>query len=181
MRTLLYGITAIALLASSAGAQNLLTNPSFEAPDVAPGTAEIFGTSIPGWSDESFCGIEVQDHCCGDPSDGAQLVELNSNCPGAISQTVATQPGAKYVLTFDYSVRPGIDSNWLFVKWNDTEVFEELRNGSLTQQTEWTHHAVSVTAAGTSSTVELSSMGFSDPDAGTLVDNLPEPTRRSRR
>lgn len=175
MRILLCGITATLLLASAISAQNLLTNPSFEAPDVAPGTAEIFA-SIPGWTDEA-CGIEVQDNCCGAPSDGSQHVELDADsCTSAISQTVTTTPGAKYVLSFDFSPRPGVFDNHVIVTWNGSQVFDLIEISPPGGDVDWQHHAAVVTATGTTSTVEFA--GADPPDGvGSYLDNLPEPGR----
>jgi hypothetical protein len=128
MRTLLCGIiTATLLLAGTASAQYLLTNGSFETPDVAGGIAQIFANGeVPGWTDTSpgDCGIEIQDHCCGTPIAGDQFVEVDSSCPAQVTQIVATQPGASYVLSFHYSPRPGLpfgDSD-VDVSWNGNVV-----------------------------------------------------------
>ena len=181
MRTLFCGITASLLLASAIGAQNLLTNPSFEEPDVAPGTAQIFAGNIAGWTDSSSCGIEVQDNCCGSPSDGSQHVELDSDCSSTISQTVSTTPGAKYVLTFDFSPRPGVVDNRLVVRWNGVQIFDELAAGAPPPaDTDWNAHAIGVTATGTTSTVEFEDGSFSSPGVGTYIDHLPEPAGRPR-
>jgi hypothetical protein len=170
-------ITATLLLAGTATAQNLLTNGSFESPDVAPGTAELF-ESIPGWDNTGgFCPIEVQDNCCGSPSDGAQHLELDSdNCQSSISQTVATQPGAKYVLSFDFSPRPGVFDNRVIVSWNGSVVFDLIEISPPGGDVDWQHHSAVVTATGSTSTVELAGADAAD-GVGSYLDNLPEPGR----
>jgi hypothetical protein len=180
MRSLrfLLPISVPILLAGSVHAQNLLTNGSFESPDVAAGTAELFA-SIPGWDNTGDpCPIEVQDNCCGSPSDGAQLVELDSDfCSSSISQTVTTQTGGKYVLSFDFSARPGVFENRLIVRWNGSMIFDETElSPPGPGDTFWVHHAIAVTSTGTSSTVEFAGADAID-GAGTLIDNLPEPGR----
>jgi hypothetical protein len=179
MRALICVIGATLLLSGAAGALNLLTNPSFEDPDVAPGTAQIFPDSIPGWTDTSGCGIEVQDHCCGSPSQGDQHVELNTTCASAINQIVATQPGANYVLTFDFSPRPGVGDNHLLVRWNGGLVFDQAVGGIGLVDTVWTAYVLHVTATGTTSTVEFSDGGFGN-GVGPYIDNLPEPGRATQ-
>jgi hypothetical protein len=180
MRAFPLVMLATILLAGAARAQNLLQNGSFESPDVPAGTAQVFPGSIPGWTDTSFCGIEIQDNCCGSPSDGAQHVELDSNCSSTIDQTVATQPGAHYVVSFDFSPRPGENYNELIVSWNGGQIFDEIKTGSAAQETQWTHYAIAVAATGTSSTVEFSDGGSSSNGAGTYIDNLPEPGRSAQ-
>ena len=178
MRILFSGITATLLLAGSVSAQNLLTNGSFEDPDVDPGTAQVFLGSITGWTDEGICGIEVQDTCCGSPAHGDQHLELDSDCPSTISQTVATQPGAKYLLSLAFSPRPGVIDNHLIVRWNGSTVFD-LTAGSLGTETEWQNHSAVLTATGTTSTVEFSA--DDQPDGvGTYIDNVPEPGRSAQ-
>ena len=173
---------SVLLVASSARAQNLLTNGSFESPDVAGGTAEVF-ESIPGWTDATLCGIEVQDNCCGSPSVGSQHVELDSTCSSAISQTVTTTPGAKYLLTFDFSPRPSLIDNRLVVRWNGVQVFDEIASSipgpPPAPDTSWTAHAIVVTATGATATVEFKDGSFSD-GVGTYIDNLPEPGRSAQ-
>ena len=179
MRILAFAATAALLLAEAIHAQNLLQNGSFEDPDVAPGTAEMFET-IPGWTNSGDpCFIEVQDNCCGSPSDGDQHLELDSQlCNSSISQTMTTQPGANYILSLDFSGRPGVNDNHLIVRWNGSTVFD-LTAGVLGSETEWTHHSGVVTATGTTSTVEFA--GADAPDGvGSYLDNLPEPGRAAQ-
>ena len=177
MRTLLCIVTATVLLGGVSSAQNLLTNGSFESPDVAPGTAELFA-SIPGWTSNG-CPIEVQDNCCGSPSDGAQHVELDSdNCATSISQTVATQSGAKYVLSFDFAPRPGVFDNHVIVSWNGSQVFELEQIGP-GGDVAWQHHSAVVTATGSTSTVEFAGADAAD-GVGSYLDNLPEPGRTAQ-
>src|SRR5262245_17159479 len=109
MRVLVLVLTLPLLLVGGASAQNLITNGSFESPDIAFGTFGVFTTSgdVPGWTDTTdLCGIEIQDNCCGTPNHGDQYVEIDSDCPSTLSQTVATQPGASYLLTLLYSPHP---------------------------------------------------------------------------
>ncbi len=190
MRILLLAIGAVLLFVEGASAQNLLVNGSFEEPDVEAGTARVFETpddpeDVPGWTDSSgfsLCGIEVQDHCCGSPSDGEQHAELDTqDCSGAISQTVATQAGASYLLNFDFAARPGGFMSFynLVVRWNGAEVFNETEQ-SLGEDTNWTHRSVFVTATGPTSTVEFSDGILDHSGLGPYIDNVPEPGRSAQ-
>jgi len=101
---------------------SLLTNGSFEAPDIAPGTWGIFG-AVPGWSSSQF-GIEVRDNNAGTAYDGTQFVELDTTTNSWMSQSVSTVGGMHYVLSFAYSPRPGVamTSNKIDVWWNGAKV-----------------------------------------------------------
>ena len=118
MRSSLLSIIGVLLLARAVHAQNLLQNGSFESPDVPGGIAQVFTNpgDVPGWTDTSgLCGIEIQDNCCGSSLDGDQFVEVDSNCPSVVGQTVTTQPGKSYVFTFIYSPRPGVNQAYGYV------------------------------------------------------------------
>lgn len=188
MRSLLPAIIGALLLTQVARAQNLLQNGSFESPDVATGIGQVFTTpgDVPGWTDESGgiepCGIEIQDNCCGSPVHGDQFVEVDSNCPAVVSQTVATQPGASYVLSVHYSPRPGLQfqNSSVDVIWNGSPIF--TMEGIAVGDTNWTPHTFVVTATGTSSTIEFAESGFSNPTdtVGGYIDNVPEPARSAQ-
>jgi len=180
MRSWFQVIVGAVLFAQVTSAQNLLQNGSFESPDADPGTA-LLVPSIPGWTNSGDpCPIEVQDNCCGAPSDGAQHLELDSdNCNSSISQTVTTQPGASYVLSFDFSPRPSVFDNRVIVSWNGSQVFDIIEISPPGGDVDWQHHSARVTATGTSSTVEFA--GGDAPDGvGSYLDNLPEPGRAAQ-
>jgi len=193
MRSLRYllPISVPILLAGSVEAQNLLTNGSFESPDVATGTVGVFTNpgDVPGWIEDTGgfdpCGIEIQDNCCGTPLFGDQHLEPDSNCPSRVTQSVTTQPGAKYVLTLYYSPHPGSSLGNPFdsgvdVTWNGAVI--DTLIGLAVGDTDWTPHTYSVTATGTSSTVEFSEAAGANPtdQAGGFIDNVPEPGRRAQ-
>lgn len=86
---------------------NLVRNPSFEDPG-SPSSGFV-GTfpSIPGWTETTGRGIEIQNRLFPPPSNGgAQYVEMASDGPSSFYQDVPTQPGAHYRLTFRYSPHP---------------------------------------------------------------------------
>jgi Protein of unknown function (DUF642) len=152
-------------------AQNIVVNGSFEQPAIAADSFQIFSPSIPGWTDTSGCGIEIQSGVAGAPSNGAQLVELDSNCSSTIVQTLSTQPGLSYVLRFDFSARPGVTDNHVQVKWGGAVVADLTANGSSLSNTQWTTHLVPVTATGASTTLSFADLSVSDA-LGTDIDNV---------
>jgi len=84
------GVAAVALTVAGAAQANLVTNGSFETGD--------FG----GWTqtgDQSFTGV-----LCGVPSpDGNCQAFFGPTTPGGITQSLATQAGGNYVVTFSFS------------------------------------------------------------------------------
>ena len=109
------GIFLLVLLGGSSAVfaeSDLVTNGSFESPDVPTGSYQIF-SNIPGWVTTVGNGIEIQDHVAGDPSEdsGNQFVELDSSGNSGMKQTLGTETGKKYLLSFIYSPRPHISEN----------------------------------------------------------------------
>ena len=98
---------------SSAHAQNLLTNGSFETPTVPPGGFTTFPAGsalIPGWTVFGPAGTDVaivsttfsQNGVSFVAQEGVQwldLTGLNSNSTEGVSQAVATTPGNQYQLS----------------------------------------------------------------------------------
>src|SRR3954447_25739712 len=98
---------------------NLVTNARFQQPTLGSSFG-IFG-SIPGWSETAGCGIEVWSHDFIIPSPfQAQVIELNSQCPSRIQQTIATTPGQRYTVTYYFGARPGTGTaeNIIEPAWN---------------------------------------------------------------
>ena len=93
--------------ASAMPADTLVTNGDFSQPSLVGGYG-IFGGSIPGWSESTGCGIEVWSSGFIVPPSpaGGQVLELDSNCPSQISQSLATEPGQIYLVTYYFGARP---------------------------------------------------------------------------
>jgi hypothetical protein len=87
----------------------LITNGSFEIPDIGDGSFSerpTGNTGMTGWTIGN--GVMLDNNKFGTPSDGNQFLDLQSNTfgggsAGIISQSFATEIGVNYVLTFDYS------------------------------------------------------------------------------
>lgn len=158
------------LLASAASGQNIVQNGGFEEPAIATGSF-VNLPSIPGWTDSSGCGIEVQNNVAGAPAEGAQFVELDSNCSSTISQTLTTVPGATYTLQFLFSPRPGVVDNHVEVRWNGGVVADVSADGSALADTQWTTHSVLVAATGASTTLSFADRSISD-SLGTYIDGV---------
>jgi hypothetical protein len=129
-RVLIVG-TLLALLMAAAGSltsgatsTEKVINGGFEVP-VIPGTWLNVGTTIPGWTATNACGIEIQRGVFGySPYEGAQHVELASNCASGVVQEIDTVPGIEYILEFAFAARPGTTAsqNVLQVSWDGDTV-----------------------------------------------------------
>lgn len=104
-----------ALLPLAVVEANMVTNGSFETPDITTGTYQIF-TDIPGWTTSFGDGIEIQDHIAGSPYDGDQHVELAVFNNRGMLQQIATGANQSYLLSFAYSPRPGRDADSNIIK-----------------------------------------------------------------
>ncbi|HLO85192.1 MAG TPA: PEP-CTERM sorting domain-containing protein [Nostocaceae cyanobacterium] len=125
--------------AKPAAAANLVTNGSFEEPNIPRRSFRIF-PSIPGWGVEfigASGGIEIQDNIAGSPFDGDQFAELDSVGQSLIYQDLQTVIGQTYKLQFAFSPRPGIPQNILSVKWGDVALDPISASGVGLPDTQW--------------------------------------------
>jgi UDP-3-O-[3-hydroxymyristoyl] glucosamine N-acyltransferase len=136
----------VLLVSASYADAQIVTNGSFEDPNIPFGSFGIFA-AIPGWSLAFGCGIEIQDHSAGSPHTGGQLVELDSSCSSGIYQDLITTPGELYDLSFAYSPRPGVFDNRIRVMWDDTVIEELQGNGVGLSDTAWEIHDITCLSA----------------------------------
>jgi hypothetical protein len=94
-----------AAVTANAASTNLVQNGSFEANAQASGTWHIY-SNLTGWTGGSR-GIELRNNVSGTASDGHNFVELDTTGNSSMSQTINTVLNQKYVLTFDFTNRPG--------------------------------------------------------------------------
>ncbi|WP_374652804.1 DUF5801 repeats-in-toxin domain-containing protein [Dongia sp.] len=153
---------------------NLLINGSFESPDVANGAYGIFG-SIPGWYSTSGAGIEIQDHAAGNPQDGQQLVELDSNNNSNMVQDVTTEDGNLYDLSVWYTPRVGNTATDGIEVWFDGKLIATL-DGSGQTPGQWLKFTYQVQAGESDGTPDLSKLEFravgSSDSLGGYIDNV---------
>ncbi|MBI2253712.1 MAG: cadherin-like domain-containing protein [Proteobacteria bacterium] len=153
---------------------NLLINGSFELPDVTNGSYGIFG-SIPGWYSTSGDGIEVQDHAAGNPQDGQQLVELDSNNNSNMVQDVTTEDGNLYDLSVWYTPRMGDTATDGIEVWFDGQLIATL-DGSGQTPGQWVKFTYQVQAGENDATPDLSKLEFravgSSDSLGGYIDNV---------
>ena len=149
-RKLALAAVAISLMVAgpAAASPGNVVNGGFEEPDIATGSFTYFD-SVPGWTAINGCGIEVQDRVAGAPQEGNQFVELNAKCKGGITQTITAFAGTGYVVSFEFSPRPGTqaEDNKVKVLWNG-ELMETVGPEPGGSATAWSPHHVAVTATG---------------------------------
>lgn len=164
---------AVLSLAGAAAGQNLIINPGFELTPqgYCGGGCQCLstfnaGNNIVGWTVTSAVPglyghnykVDRTTHGCGGPVNaaggsycidlqGAQCCGCNNN--GGIAQTVATQVGSRYRLSFDAVVSPN-------------DILEIIVNGTIYSVTElgglaWRAYSLEVVALGATMTVELRS------------------------
>jgi uncharacterized repeat protein (TIGR01451 family) len=154
--------------------ENLLTNGGFEQPAIGGGFA-LF-PSIPGWSLVSGPSIELDANgTIGTVFEGNQALELNSNGPSTIAQTVATVPGQSYQLSLAFSARGGTTpaDNDVQVSIGGVVVDTLVADGT-SQATgyAWTVHTYTFTATSTSTTIQLASLSPAGDSVGGELDDV---------
>lgn len=95
-------VSALLGLAVNAGGQtNLVANGSFESPVIATANSVVAAGSpaLTGWTIGGTSGIDLV-RTLWQPGDGAQSISLNWTGPASIAQTVPTQAGNCYRLSF---------------------------------------------------------------------------------
>jgi hypothetical protein len=166
----LLGCVASLLTVGQASAVNLLTNGGFENPAIGSGSYQILST-IPGWKATSGDGIEIQHRVAGEPQEGNQHVELDSNNNSSMaSDAFLTSPGAAYLLTFWYSDRPGVsaDSNGIYGYAGDAPF--TIPGGQGANDTVWTKYEIPFVGTGADD-IEFFASGLSD-SLGGYIDNV---------
>ena len=178
-------IAALAALAT-AGAANaateLVVNGSFEDNVIATPWAPV--SSVTGWTSSASgsSAFEIQKGATQGglggfnpvAANGVQYLELNTDRPTSISQSIATTAGGTYALSFAYSGRPdtpGGANSLMNVYWGSTLLTPTALSGN-TGGT-WQSFSQNVTALGASTLLRFESVGpVSAPTYGSYLDNV---------
>jgi hypothetical protein len=181
------------LVSTGAAKADLIVNGSFEAPGIASGTqAEYTGNQIPGWTvlgnaanAQIFDTNYKESQVTFNAQSGTQSIDVSgtTNIPGqGVSQTVATQSGQEYKLSF-YVGNPDVFNpstgavvnlsinNGLPVSYVNTDVTSGAMN--------WKQFTVDFVATGSSTTLAFT-YGSAPPNYVSALDNVtmaavPEP------
>jgi hypothetical protein len=158
---------------AGASTTELVTNGGFELPPIATGSFAVLHSPIAGWTEDApkTCGIEIQNHVAGSPFEGRQFTELDSNCATGIHQDLATIRGRRYVLSFEFSPRPGRGpaDNILQTWWNGRLIDTEQADGTGLRDTAWRRFSFTVRATGSTTRIAFTDAGVSD-SYGTYLD-----------
>ena len=188
---------AILALTATQGQANLIVNGSFESgvnpPAAVPGYRTLSGPGDPlafggtndltGWTVTNM-NVDWIHSNYWQPSNGTYSLDLSGWSPGGVTQTVATNVGETYTLTFDLSVNPDLrhsDTARRLDVWavntvtnlKDLETNQLIGRGSRTfTDMQWQQVTYSFVATGTSTTIRF----FSNPDnidaGGPAIDNV---------
>jgi len=150
---------------------NLIVNSGFERNPVAAGL-NGFVKPLSGWSNGTRT-VEVWRGYNGyKAQSGTSNVELDaSGANNRLEQTVATNAGQRYTLSFWMSPRPGASqaSNRFEVYWNGTKLAAPAPNGVGKTATAWAYRSYTVTGTGSD---RVSFREYDAGSAGALLDNI---------
>lgn len=169
-------IAAVALCLAApfaSHAADLIVNGSFENPGVKAGTWSVV-KSMPGWT-ASGSGIEVRNSVAGTTPFGSNFIELDThhaNSNSWMAQTVTTDIGKRYTLSYYYSPRSGVaaNSNDITVSWNGAALNTNSGSGVGNANHVWQMFSHTVKGTGTD-TVSFMAGGLQDTYGGS-IDNV---------
>lgn len=159
---------------------DVVFHSSFENNDIENRGWGVFD-EVEGWKTLSGEGIEVQENVAGSASHGDSKVELDSHnfddedlgTNSGMYQDVPTVVGQSYVLSFDYSPRPGVsaDSTGVEVYWNGELLGTMSESGEGLSDTEWNTHSFKVDSDASTGRIEFRAVGDADSYGG-YIDNV---------
>ncbi len=152
----------MAVVAPAAPAQNLLTNGSFESPQLSASTTFITimnGSAFGSWTVTAGSIDLLRTYWA--PADGFQSIDLNGNNPGTIAQTFATTTGATYQLRFRMAGNPDYTLTKAMRVWwgaQDLGLFTFAQTGQTRSAMGWQTITLSgLVASGSSTTLQFAS------------------------
>lgn len=169
MKKILAGLAIILGVSAQAHAAgvNLVSNGSFENPDIQSGSWTIlYDGDLTNW-EAGEDGVEVRDNAAGTAFDGDQFVELDTTHNSSITQTLATTAGSSYELSFAYSGRisQSADTNAISIFWNGVMVDTVTAIGGA--QHDWVVYTFLVDAVG-NDILTFAANGLDDSFGGSL-------------
>ncbi|MEM9841310.1 MAG: hypothetical protein AAF767_01620, partial [Pseudomonadota bacterium] len=148
--------------------ENLVSGGSFEEQNVASGGWRGFSEDASGnW--ETANGLEVWDNLAGvAASEGNQFLELDyTNAADAISQTVTTEAGQTYTLSFDARARSNSTTDTIEVVWNG-----ELIGVIDPSSTNWEEVSFEIVGTGGDDVLEFREADGESDSLGAHLDNI---------
>ncbi|NET27384.1 DUF642 domain-containing protein [Okeania sp. SIO1I7] len=185
--SVLLAFTCLNISPSSAAADNLVVNGSFEEPVLNGdyGTVD-FQPSFKGWDLSKGYLMEIDRETREDlipylppesvipkAKDGKQYVQLDSiQQVTQIYQDITTEAGQTYELTFSFSPRPYVSDNKLNVKWGDTEIVKLEASGEGLSQSNWQDYSYGVQADSSTTRLSFDNIGEFPDSKGSYVDAI---------
>jgi hypothetical protein len=159
---------------------DVIVNGSFEDPVIPNGYWAVY-QSIPGWTKTEGHSIELRNAVAGIAYDGFNFVELDSYANSAMSQTVTTNSGSPYILSYYYAPREFVaaTSNGIELLFNNTLI--DSITGYSTSNNAWSLRSIPVIGTG-SDTIMFRAVGTDDSYGGSIdmvsmePAPVPEPT-----
>jgi len=177
---------AMALMATIPAKANLITNGSFEAASISPGSftnVAAGSTAITGWT-VTLGNIDYIGSLWG-ASNGSRSLDLEGsagtcnlvipNCPGGIAQTFSTVAGQQYDVMFDLAGNP---FNVPIIKTVSVSAAGQSQNfsfnvtGHSSGSMGWTTHTWTFTASGSTTTLEFDTADNPATGWGPALDNV---------
>ncbi|NET25475.1 FG-GAP-like repeat-containing protein [Okeania sp. SIO1I7] len=159
-------------LCDNVAPNNLVVNGSFETPEIPTVPGYSFERAIEGWELVSGPFIEIDNRLVTSPYDGLQLVDLDSlNATTKISQTISTQPGETYKLTFAFKGNDDstvVEDNTMDVYWGDelVEAFDQVDSET------WEVKTYNLEATSTETVLSFDNFNDITDGAGTRLDGV---------
>lgn len=175
-------LATVAIAGSANAATNLITNGAF-AGDTSNGSFVTVGVSsgvIPGWDVLEGNVDWIQGYWDGSDGDGFSI-DLNGNTQGKIGQTIATQVGKFYTITFDMNANPdfGAGTRVAIVGANGDIGSRSFFTAGGGQAGPWEQRSISFVADSTSTQITFASGTDENCCYGAAIDNVaimvPEP------
>jgi hypothetical protein len=175
MKTLIKTVsTFLAIFVINTAQANLISNGSFEQPDVASNSMQYFTSSeVLGWDGRV---IEIWDnHTNFAAQEGDQYAELNAHFEDGsaftLMQSFTTTKGSLYDLSFAYSARFSSDEAFqVDVFSGQTNVFSQLIDDHTKRS--WSIFSSSFTALATNSVLKFTAITPSSATTGNFLDNI---------
>lgn len=168
-------VAVLAVCAAPIFAANIVQNGSFENPQIGNWFRTVYAGDpfITGWT-VGLVSVDVTQGDIGQAEDGTQGIDMaGSPGPGSLTQTLTTESGAGYMLSFWVSSNGGPYTDALIVDWNGFS----LATLSTPAPGTWREYSFEVTGTGSDT---LAFIGTIDGLAGARLDNvsvdpIPEP------
>jgi choice-of-anchor C domain-containing protein len=101
---------------------NLVTNGGFESPAYQNQITTLTGSQLSGWTIDKG-DVQVIKNTFWTPAEGIQSLDMSGTTPGNIRQTISTEPGATYTMTFRMAGNPDGNGKGLGYELKELEVY----------------------------------------------------------